>query len=162
MARNEIVKSAQANGVEWLAFIDTDVVVPPDTIIRLMAHNLPIVSGVYFTRAPPIEPAVWREVPNGKQTIPFQPGQMIEADFIGMGMCLIHMSVFDKIEKPYFNWTLSFQDPNDFTKGTSEDFDFCKKVRARGYKILVDTSLQARHAITNAYADMSGIKISEI
>lgn len=162
MARNEIVKSAQASGVEWLFFLDTDVVAPPDTIIRLMNHNLPIVSGVYFTRAPPLEPAVWREVLGGKQAIQFQLGQMIEADFIGAGCLLIHMSVFDHIEKPYFDWTLSFKDFNDFTKGTSEDFDWCKKVRTRGYHVMVDTSIQCRHAITNAYADFSGIKISEI
>ncbi len=162
MARNEIIKSAQTNGVEWVFFLDTDVVPPPDAIIRLLNHNLPIVSGVYWTRALPLEPAVWREVPNGKQAIPFTPGQMIEADFIGSGCLLIHMSVFDKIEKPYFEWTLSFKDPNDFGKGTSEDFDWCKKVRARGYSIKVDTSIQCRHAITNAYADWKGINISEI
>lgn len=162
MARNEIVKSAQAHGVEWIFFLDTDVVCPPDTITRLLSYNLPIVSGTYWTRAPPLEPTVWREVPGGKQCIPFQPGQMVEADFIGSGCLLVHMSVFDHIEKPYFEWTLSFKDPNDFMKGTSEDFDFCKKVRARGYKIMVDTSIICRHGITNAYADWTGMKISEI
>lgn len=162
MARNEIVRAAQTNQVEWLFFLDTDVVIPPDTIARLMAHNLPIVSGVYFTRSPPLEPTVWKEVKGGKQAIPFQVGQMIEADFIGAGCLLIHMSVFDKITKPYFEWTLSFEDPNDFSKGRSEDFEWCKKVRDRGYKILVDTSIQCRHGISNAYADISGVKISEI
>lgn len=162
MARNEIVRSAQEHEVEWLFFLDTDVICPPDTIQRLMAHNLPIVSGLYYTRAPPIEPAVWKEVDGGKQAIPFTPGQMVEADFIGAGCLLIHMSVFDHIDKPYFEWTLSFEDPNDHGKGKSEDFYWCKKVRERGYKIYVDTSVQCRHGISNAYTDMTGIHISQI
>lgn len=163
MARNEIIKSAQNSGVEWVFFLDTDVTCPPDTIIRLMAHGLPIVSGVYWTRAPPLEPTVWREVPGGKQAIPFQPGSgLIEADFIGAGMLLVHMSVFEHLPWPPFEWTLSFQDPKDFSKGTSEDFHFCKLARQRGYHIMVDTSLIGRHGISNSYSSWDGIKISEI
>ena len=114
MARNEIVKSALDAKVDWIFFLDTDVTCPPDTIPRLMAHNLPIVTGVYYTRAPPLEPCVWKEIaPSGKQAIPFVQGQMIEADFIGMGCCLIHTSVFKNIKKPFFEWTVSFNDPEN-------------------------------------------------
>jgi len=163
MARNEIVKSAKDHKVEWLFFLDTDVIIPPDTIPRLMSHNLPIVSGVYWTRAQPLEPCVWREVaPSGKQAIPFTQGEMIEADFVGAGCLLVHMSVFDHIKQPYFEWTLGFEDPNDLTKGRSEDFEWCKKVRDRGYKIMVDTGIQCRHMIDNGYADSTGLHISPI
>jgi len=163
LARNEIVKSAQEHKVEWLFFLDTDVLIPPDTIPRLLSHNAPIVSGVYYTRAPPIEPCVWKEVlPSGKQPIQYNPGEIIQADFVGAGCLLIHMSVFDHIKKPYFEWTLGFEDPDDLTKGRSEDFEFCKKVRERGYKILVDTSVQCRHMIDNGYADAQGLHISPI
>jgi len=163
MARNEIVRSAQDRNVEWLFFLDTDVIVPPDTITKLMSYNFPIVSGVYFTRAPPHEPCVWKEIkPNGKQAIPFTPGQMVEADFIGGGCLLIHMSVFDHIEKPYFEWTLSFEDPDNLNIGRSEDFEWCRKVRERGYKIMVDTSIQCKHMIPNTYSNYQGIQISQI
>ena len=163
MSRNEVVRSALENKCDWVFFLDTDVTCPPDTITRLLAHNLPIVSGVYFTRAPPIEPAVWREIqPNGKQAIQFQPGQMIEADFIGAGCLLVHTSVFRNITKPYFEWTLSFADPENPMIGRSEDFEFCKKVRNRGYKIWVDTSIQCKHGISNAYTQNGGMHISLI
>lgn len=163
MSRNEIVRSALDAGVDYVFFLDTDVVVPPDTIIRLMNHNLPIVSGVYYTRAPPIEPCVWREIaPSGKQAIAFQPGQMIEADFIGAGCLLIHTSVFKNLKRPFFEWSLSFLDPENPGVGRSEDFEFCKKVRERGYKIMVDTSIQCRHGISNAYAENGQLHISQI
>ena len=163
MARNEIVRSALDNKCDWIFFLDTDVTCQPDIITRLVAHNLPIVTGVYFTRAPPIEPAIWNEVkPSGKKAINFTPGQMVECDFIGMGCCLVHTSVFKNISKPYFEWTLSFEDENNPMMGRSEDFEFCKKVRERGYKIWADTSLICRHGITNAYTDNNGIQISMI
>lgn len=163
MARGEIVRSALDAKCEWIFFLDTDVTCPPDIIPRLMAHNLPIVTGVYYTRAPPIEPAIWHEVhPTGKRAVQFQPGQMVEADFIGMGCCLIHTSVFKNISKPYFEWTLSFVDPENPGIGRSEDFEFCKKARDRGYKIWADTSLICRHSISNAYTDSHGIQISPV
>lgn len=164
MSRNEIVRSALENDVEYVFFLDSDVVCPPDTIIRLMAHNLPIVTGVYYTRAPPIEPAVWSEItPSGKQAIAFNPGSgLIEADFIGMGCCLIHKSVFKNIEPPYFKWTLTFENVNNPGIGRSEDFEFCRKARERGYKIYADTSLICRHGVSNAYTDNQGLHISQI
>lgn len=164
MARNEIVRSALDANAEWVFFLDTDVICPPDTIARLMVHNLPIVSGIYYTRAPPIEPAVWREIqPSGKQAIQFQVNQgLIEADFIGMGCCLIHTSVFKNIKKPYFYWSLSFEDPENISVGRSEDFDFCKKARNRGYHIWCDTSIQCRHGISNAFTENGAMQISQI
>jgi len=163
MARNEIVRSAIDAKVDWLFFLDTDISCPPDIIPRLMAHNLPICGALYHTRAPPLEPTVWQEIaPSGKQVIPFKLGEMVKADFIGMGACLIHMSVFKNIPKPFFKWTLSFEDPENPGLGCSEDFYFCKAVRKRGYSIFVDTSIVCRHGIDNAFADNQGIQISQI
>lgn len=163
LARNEIVRSALDANVDWVFFLDTDVSCPPDIIPRLLAHNLPIVTGVYYTRAPPIEPAIWHEIaPSGKRAISFNPGQMVECDFIGMGCCLIHTSVFKNLEKPHFEWTLGFEDPKNPGTGRSEDFDFCKKARNRGYKIYADTSLICKHGISNAYTDSQGMHISLI
>jgi len=163
MSRNEIVRAALDAKAEFVFFLDTDVICPPDTIARLMAHNLPICTGVYFTRAQPIEPAIWHEVqPSGKRAISYTPGQMVEADFIGMGCCLIHTSVFKNLKKPYFEWTLSFEDPENVGVGRSEDFEFCKKARERGYKIWADTSIQCRHGISNAFTENGAMQISNI
>ena len=164
IARNEIVKSALANDCQWVFFLDSDVECPPDTIPRLMSAQLPIISGVYGTRAPPLEPAVWREVqPSGKQSIQFTPGTgLIEADFIGAGCLLVHISVFKAIKPPWFDWTLGREIPGDMTRGRSEDFEFCKKARERGYKIMVSTDIICRHSINNAYTQNNQIQISQI
>ncbi len=164
IARSEIVKSALNNNVDWIFFIDCDVECPPDTISRLMSHNLPIVTGIYFTRNYPLEPAIWKEIqPSGKQSIPFTPGTgLIECDFIGAGCLLTHTSVFKNISPPYFSWTLGREVPGDMTRGRSEDFEFCKKARERGYRIFADTGIICKHEIANAFSNNQGIQISQI
>ncbi len=165
VARNEIVKSALANDCQWVFFLDSDVEVPSDTIPRLMSHNIPIISGIYYTRAPPIEPAIWKEVqPSGKQAINFTPGTgLIECDFVGAGCLLIHTSVFKNLKSQlWFNWTLGREIPMDMTTGRSEDFQFCKAARDRGFKIFADTSIICKHSISNAYTSNQGIQINQI
>jgi len=164
MARNEIVRSALANDVEWVFFLDSDTECPPDTIPRLLSYQLPIVSGVYWTRNYPLEPAVWAAVePSGKRAIPFKPNSgLITADFIGMGCCLINTQVFKRIDPPFFKWTLSFEDSSDPSKGRSEDFEFCRKARERGYQIYVSTDIICKHEISNAFSENGQIQIAPI
>jgi len=165
IARQEIVKSALDNNVEWVFFLDSDVEAPADTIPRLMAHNLPIVSGVYWTRNHPLEPAVWKSVnPSGKQAIPFKPNSgLITADFAGAGCLLVHTSVFKNIgPQPWFEWTLGREVPGNMSIGRSEDFEFFRKCKARGYTLYIDTSIICKHQISNAYSEDGNIKIGPI
>ena len=53
-ARNMACEQTLSGGFDWLFFLDDDVITPPDAILRLIAHNKPIVSGVYYRRSPPI------------------------------------------------------------------------------------------------------------
>lgn len=144
-SRNKLVDEMEKNGCDWLFFLDSDVIPPKGTIDTLLSHNLPIVGGLYYTRISPIIPTVWVNNPDdsGATYIPknFQPGEITEADAIGMGCCLIHKRVFDKLDKPYFNWTLD----EDGNKGVSEDFYFCKKAKEAGFKIFVDTRISCEH-----------------
>lgn len=164
IARGEIVKSALQNECSWIFFLDSDVECPPDTIPRLMAHNIPIVSGIYYTRAPPIEPAIWHEVqPSGKRAVQFTPNSgLIKCDFLGAGCLLVHTSVFKNIKPPFFEWTLGRQVPGDMSQGRSEDFEFARKCRDRGYSIFADTSIICKHSIANSFTDNNGIQINNI
>jgi hypothetical protein len=142
-ARNSIVDDFLKTNAEWLFFLDTDLHVPPDVIGRLMQRRLPIISGLYHTRIPPLVPCVWKVTEQGRQQIPFKVGELIEVEACGAGCLLIHRSVFDRIDKPYFDWTLG-RIPEKI-RGMSEDFIFFEKCRRAGYKILVDTGIIAVH-----------------
>lgn len=142
-ARNTLVQKMQETNCDWVFFLDSDVLCPGDTIQRLLSHRLPIVSGLYYTRHSPINPAMWRDAGDKAHFLPindFQIGTLIEADVIGMGCCLIHRSVFDKLQKPYFKWTNGFQE-----NGVSEDFYFCNQAKSQGFHIFVDTSIMCEH-----------------
>ena len=75
-----------------LFFLDSDVVPPKDAILRLMAHKLPIVSGMYCRRSPPHSLPVM--IRNGTWYKDFKMGSMVEVDLVGAGCLLISREVF--------------------------------------------------------------------
>ncbi len=63
-ARNIITDQAVKNNFEWLFFIDHDVCLPYNTLLkwnaRMRKGDIPIFGGLYFTRSVPAEPLVYR------------------------------------------------------------------------------------------------------
>lgn len=153
-ARNMLVETMLEKGCDWIFFLDSDVICPPDTVERLLAHKQPIISALYYRRYPPYNPAMWVKSPQpteqGKYTpiMEFPKGQIVEADVIGLGACLIHRRVFEKLEKPWFKWTEGWE-----KGGVSEDFYFCEKAKQAGFRILVDTSILCKHEVSGVVYD---------
>lgn len=175
IARNHCVDDTLKLGAEWLFFLDTDVIAPTDVVERLIARNLPIVSALYYRRHKPIHACMWRVSPTeatcstcGQRYSPFEKGkynpladyprgELIECDAVGMGACLIHRKVLEKVhhppDDPLFVWSagregvLSERVKNHVlgVKGTSEDFYACEKIKAAGFKIFCDTNIICPH-----------------
>lgn len=144
-ARNTACQRALEHNFKWLFFLDDDVVTPPDTIRRLIAHNKDIVSGLYYRRATPIAPVMLRETPSGPSWVQqFSAGEVCEVDLVGAGCLLINTQVFRKLPWPWFDWLLDHYDLPDKER-CSEDFAFCRKAKKAGYKIHVDTGIQCQH-----------------
>lgn len=144
-ARNSAAQLVMENGFQYCFFLDSDVICPPDTIIRLMAHRQPIVSGLYYRRNEPLFPVMLRNVEAGREWIQeYRIPDLLEVDYVGAGCLLIHRSVFEKVPKPYFEWKVDRMDLPERER-MSEDFSFCEKAKASGFKVLVDTSVQCVH-----------------
>jgi len=149
-ARNQGCQRTLETGHEYLFFLDDDVIVPPDTILRLMNHNLDIVSGLYYRRQLPLAPVMMKEF-LGKNTqwiTNYQPDSLVEADLIGCGCLLIKRKVLEIMSPPWFEWKCDpfrWPDLTSFER-CSEDFDFCRKAQKLGFKLYVDTSIQCHHA----------------
>ena len=65
VARNIIAANAIENGFDRVFWLDSDMVFKPDTLMKLSADmdkGLDFVSGLYFTRRPPIKPVVYSEL----------------------------------------------------------------------------------------------------
>lgn len=154
IARNESVDGMLENDSEWLFFLDSDVIAPPDAIQRLMSYGLPIVSGMYYVRGPKqgaLHPCCWKLKPDtdGSGKTDYQPvlefgfGALLEVDACGAGCLLIHRSVLEKMKEKgikYFEYTSDHKG-----NGMGEDFDFCHKAQQLGYKVMVDPTVMCEH-----------------
>lgn len=149
-ARNAAVQHFLSTPYEWLFSLDSDVCAPPDTILRLLSHGLPIVSGMYCRRSPPHSVPVMMK--NGQWHTQFVPGQVVEVDVVGNGCLLVHRSVFEKVPplapgKPWYHWRVDLRGTGTVPDEScmSEDYSWNWHVRKYGHKIMVDTSVQCEH-----------------
>ncbi len=148
-ARNQACMAAIEHGATHIFFLDSDVVPPPDAVIRLLAHNVPIISGMYCRRSPPA--AVPVMIKDNQWHTQFPMGQVIEVDLVGAGCLLIRRDVLTDLPpqrqgKQWFDWRVDM--PHLQEQGLrplSEDFTWCDHVRKHGIKILVDTSIRCKH-----------------
>ena len=106
VAREEMVKDAREAGASHLFFLDSDIILPRNALEILASHEYPVVSALY-----PGKQGVWccYNRDGNENHIPVQQakGKIKAVDSVGLGACLIDMRVFDKIDPPYFDWTLA-------------------------------------------------------
>jgi hypothetical protein len=146
-ARCDLVEQSRRMGASHIFFLDSDVTLPPEGLVRLWNWRLPIVCGVYGSKHE--APGVWVEQSKEGQAryAPVTP-EMLDSQplfthpdiVVGAGCCLIDLKVFDRIPQPYFLWTQG-REPN----GVSEDFYFFEQVRKLGIPIHVDPAVKCAH-----------------
>lgn len=168
-ARNEIIKKLEK---DWLFFMDSDQTFHPETLKRLISWDLPVVSGLYFkspgnpiphaykyayqeTQAGPVKDAHFYanvidplmnyltkheailKANSEAVILPATKEDLIEVDGVGGGCLLIHKRVLDAIEPPWFEYNVG--------TNVGEDFYFCRKVQAAGFKIFLDPGVICGH-----------------
>src|SRR4030067_2048863 len=178
-AENLIVKEVVEKEFEWLLMIEHDVLLPPDAFIRFNQYmrdaEVPIVSGLYYTRSRPSEPLIFRGRGVSVHT-EWNFGEKFWGDGIPLGCVLIHSSILKELWKDSEEHTIKdtktrrvFDTPRNLwidpesgqfnvTQGTS-DLDWCTKIMKGNYfekagwpeyqekefPFLVDTNIFCRH-----------------
>ena len=97
----------RADDSDWLFFVDDDIELPDDALTRLLAHDKPFVTGIYYRRSPPCDPLIYKQEEEGwyMPLLPdkdYQTGELIQVDGCGLGCALIHRSVFEAILETHF------------------------------------------------------------
>ncbi len=139
--RNAIVQDAIRSYCTHLIMMDTDQVYHPETITRLLAHDLDVCGCLVYRRYPPFDPLMMKGEINKYQTIKeWEPNSLVEVDATGTGCLMFKMEVFQKMMAPWFRVRES-----DTGTVVGEDIGFCSDLRQAGYKIFVDTSIPAGH-----------------
>jgi teichuronic acid biosynthesis glycosyltransferase TuaG len=151
-ARNLLTQAALRTQATHLLWIDADMSFPRDALLRLLAHRLPIVAGLYFNRRAPFHPQLLRkqpaeramdDVPMGyvydwrREAAAGDSGSLLRVDATGAGFLLIERRVFTDIAADDGWWA-------PFGTG-SDDIWFLRRATAAGYEIFVDTALELGH-----------------
>ncbi len=133
IARNNGVELAQRFGADFLLFLDSDMVFPPTALLRLLIHQKDIVGATYVKRVPPFDLLGTRLVEQPED----RPGNLVEMQRIPTGCLLIRMKVFEALVRPYFRFL------SDDISGVviGEDYVFCDRARAAGFRIWCDSAL---------------------
>ncbi len=143
-------------------WLDIDHELPHDILVKLLSHKEPIILGMYFLKAKPFNPIVYRRKYYDRVTkhhvnkpvLDYPEKELFEVDNAGMGCAKIDREVFLKMKPPYFYYrTHSMLESGDFTEmmvkykidNNTEDFPFWDQVRDIGYKIWVDPTIKLGH-----------------
>lgn len=164
-ARNELV--ARALDIErqdpalrctHVFFLDDDVLVHPDAMLKLLADKRPIVSGLYYAKTSVPIPLVLHGEYAGT-TRGWMPGDLVDCWGHGMGLTLVETEVFRRLrdetplgvdDRGYPAWFATTRDAALVTASgvpavhnQTEDVAFLRKAAALGYQPCVDTSAAA-------------------
>ena len=147
-AREEAAEEVLKQGYDWLFFLDSDMVPPPDIITRLLAHNKPIVSAMAFKRDVPHTPCFYKDIQfDGEKAELDIPktwsGGLEEVAGVGSACILIRREVFEKTPRPWY-----FPLPV-----LAEDLAFCKRAKEAGFPIYVDTGITCGHIAQTVVTD---------
>lgn len=153
LARNAIAAKALADAAKptHLLFLDDDVLFAPQVLVQLLSHDLPIVSGVYYSKGDGGEPLIFDEP--GCGTLPYRPGGgLLECWGHGMGLCLIRTDLLadvrDKLDLPRDSrgnpeWFRTAGDSPDDEGQWTEDLWFCRLLHEAGHRTFVDQDPRA-------------------
>lgn len=135
-----------AKHFDYLFSVDSDIILPKDTLVNLLNADKDIISGLYIQRKPGqhILEIYQDNAHGGVENIPFRAIEnmnVIQVAACGFGCVLIKGEVFRKMEYPHFLYTSAL----DHSHTISEDVYFCKKARQLGFTIWADVRIQCGH-----------------
>lgn len=155
--RNEAATEALKRGFGEILWIDGDVAFHPDSVDRLMSHNMPIVCGIYPKKG---QRSLASHLLDETTEVHFGAGGgLIEILYAATGFLLTRREVYEKIRErcslptcnerwgkpaiPYFLPMVIDTDRGPWYLG--DDFSFCHRARQARFKIFADTSIRVGH-----------------
>jgi hypothetical protein len=148
--RERLAMEAQNIGAEYMLWLDSDMVFPATTAMRLMAHNESVVAANYIRRQLPAKGVAYETIGDWQNPLLFEPqDDLVAVEGVGMGCMLMKTSIFSEIPQPWFEfgWT---PESNDHL---GEDMILCQKMAQQGHTVKIDThlSMEMRHLGTWAF-----------
>lgn len=136
--RESLANSAIEIDSEWCLWLDSDMMFPPTTLLRLLSHDKDIVACNYMKRSAPFKSVAFMDTTDWDSWIPIQHSdELVTVEAVGMGCVLMKTKIFRELKKPFFEYTYQPQ-----TKDwIGEDFTLFKKLNNLGYDVKIDMNL---------------------
>lgn len=184
--RNDLVMEARKLGVEYLLFLDNDMLVPSDVIEVLMGAGREVVCANYVTKSIPARSMCVNFEGGYVNTVPGK--ERYERVYKApTGCMLIRMDVFDRIERPWFHVPPRGEDLygvceggeaevhpvhkmylemfgwNVWKNSGGEDYWFCHLCDRAGVEVWVDHDLSMRvsHMGMYPYSPVDAARLDE-
>ncbi len=143
-ARNEIAKMVQRDGYDYVLMVDSDTIIPPDTLELMLDTPVEICLGVCprkntkdgktaiikFGAEAYHDSYYYNELPEGKT----------EVKGGGFACALVKAVVFTRLDNPWFQYAI-----NEDGSTLSEDYYFCQLALFMGMKIIMDPRVRCGH-----------------
>lgn len=144
-SRNDLVQIAIKQGCDYIFWLDSDMMFPPDVLVRMfedLKHG-DIVSGLYFRRVAPFTPVIYDKLDIDDTGCHYTepkdiPDGIFEVAGCGFGCVLMPTDIMlDVLEK--------YGSPFTPINGIGEDLSFCWRARQLGFKIVCDPDIPLGH-----------------
>ena len=142
-SRNILREKVLNENYDYFLSLEQDVIPPKDIIESLLKTGKKVVSGLYFYIVDnELMPMAWGRY-DEKHAVRLklsdvEDEKLIEVITAGLGCCLIHRSVLEKIKFRYVE-----------EKEPFDDVWFCEDARKEGFSVYLDTSVKCRHLVKN-------------
>lgn len=152
-AENLIAKAVVDGDFEWLLFIESDNLLPPNTFRKMNEYMIdkkyPVVGGLYFTKSVPPEPMIYRGQGTGYYS-DWKFGDKVMCDGLPFGLTLIHGNIIREMWKDSPEYVVNgqvtrrvFSNPNEgwrdpmsgafLSKSGTSDLAFYRRAIDGGY-----------------------------
>lgn len=163
-ARNALVGNFMRSDCTDLLFIDADVVVKADDILRLLAlsTNKDVTAGIYTRRASDRKFFLDFFLDEDNQLI-FDENGMVQVLHIGTGFMMIRRHVLEKMIAAHPEWAYTGNDGviKDYEvfafavqdgEYVGEDYLFCRRAYEHGFDVFLDPSICLPHIGTEEFS----------
>ena len=147
IVRNRIVAEFLETDAQFLLMIDDDMV-PPDDLLGMADSGNDVVGALYYAWDPRLGPFV--AAYDRGTTTPYsrlvigdaERTGLREVALVGSGCVMCHRRVFEALPTPWFDFETDAARRNILVP---EDYLFCRKAAASGFRIFLDTDRICGH-----------------
>lgn len=149
-SRNKLAAMAVDNEVDYILWLDSDMVFPPNTLDRMMKvldehPEIDILSGLYFRRGHPFTPVLFSKLEVNGDVMEWEgyeeiPDGLFEIAGCGFGGVLMRTDCLLDIAGKEGGGVWFTPMAN-----AGEDCAFCIRARENGYKIYCDPTIELGH-----------------